>query len=343
MNTHRSFAATFAHLMLAFFYPSDARPVNLVAAPLTHASGVLTMPVTARGGTVVVIERADPERILEAIARHRVTELFLPPTVIYRMLELPDVEERDVSSLRYLLYSSAPMSTDKLKRAIEVFGPVMMECYGQVEAFAAVSYMRPEEHFVAGAPAPDGRLASCGRPYPLVAVDIRDDDDRSVAAGESGEICVRGDLVMKGYYNAPERTAETIVDGWLHTGDIGHLDGEGYLFVTDRKKDMIISGGLNVYPSEVEQVLWSHPAVEDCAVIGVPDDDWGESVKAVVELVPGAEASAGELIALCKDRLGSVRAPKSVDFVASLPRSGNGKVLKRDVRESYWAGQERRV
>ncbi|WP_425583988.1 class I adenylate-forming enzyme family protein, partial [Streptomyces rectiviolaceus] len=151
------------------------------------------------------------------------------------------------------------------------------------------------------------------------------------------------DLVMKGYYAAPDKTAETIVDGWLHTGDIGHFDADGYLFITDRKKDMIISGGLNIYPSEIEQVIWSHPAVQDCAVIGVPHDDWGEAVTAVVEPNPGGRVSADELIALCKKTLGSIRAPKKVDFVTSLPRSANGKVLKRAVRERYWAGRTRQV
>ena len=281
--------------------------------------------------------------MVDAIERHGVTQLFLPPTVIYRLLERPDVTERDFSSLRYLMYSSAPMSTEKLRRALDVFGPVLIECYGQVEAFGAISYFRPEEHYVDGRVAPDSRLASCGRPYPLIACEIRDEQDRPVPAGQPGEICVRGDVVMKGYYRDPAQTAKTIVDGWLHTGDIGHFDADGYLFITDRKKDMIISGGFNVFPSEVEQVLWGHPAVQDCAVVGVPDEEWGEAVKAVVELNAGASVSAGELIALCKEKLGGVRTPKSVDFVGSLPRSPNGKVLKRDVRDRYWAGRERRI
>jgi acyl-CoA synthetase (AMP-forming)/AMP-acid ligase II len=176
-----------------------------------------------------------------------------------------------------------------------------------------------------------------------VRVEIFDDDHRPVVPGETGEICVRGDLVMKGYYNQPDKTAETIIDGWLHTGDVGHLDAEGYLHITDRKKDMIISGGFNVYPSEVEQVIWAHPAVQDCAVIGVPDDKWGEAVKAVVELNAGHAVTAEDLIALCKDRLGSVKAPKSIDFVGALPRSTAGKVLKKELRKAYWAGQERKI
>lgn len=215
--------------------------------------------------------------------------------------------------------------------------------YGQTEAPASISYLTPAEHFVDGQLASDARLASVGRPNPLVRVEIVGERGELLKQGETGEICVRGDLVMKGYYRAPDKTAETIVDGWLHTGDIGHLDRDGYLHITDRKKDMIISGGFNVYPSEIEQVIWAHPAVQDCAVIGVPDDKWGEAVKAVVELNAGQQVSAEELVALCKEKLGSVKAPKSVDFVAALPRSTAGKVLKKDLRERYWQGQQRRI
>ncbi|WP_371524683.1 AMP-binding protein [Streptomyces sp. NBC_01283] len=343
MNTHRSLSTCLAHLMMAFQYGADDPIVDLAALPISHASGVISLAATARGGTVVFLPGAEPTAILDAIERHRVTELFLAPTVVYRLMEAPGLTGRDLTSLRYLLYAAAPMSAEKLRRAIDLFGPVLMECYGQVEAFAGVSFMRPDEHFAAGAIAPEGRLASCGRPYPLVAVEIQDNSGRRVPAGESGEICVRGDLVMKGYYAAPEKTAETIVDGWLHTGDIGHFDADGYLFITDRKKDMIISGGLNIYPSEIEQVIWSHPAVQDCAVIGVPHEDWGEAVTAVVEPNPGDRVSADELIALCRKTLGGIRAPKRVDFVTSLPRSANGKVLKRAVRETYWAGRSRQV
>jgi acyl-CoA synthetase (AMP-forming)/AMP-acid ligase II len=182
-----------------------------------------------------------------------------------------------------------------------------------------------------------------GRPCALIRCEIMDDQNRILGSGETGEICVRGDLVMKGYYKQPDKTAEAIVDGWLHTGDVGHLDAHGYLHITDRKKDMIISGGFNVYPNEVEQVIWAHPAVQDCAVIGVPDDQWGEAVKAVVELKAGQSVTAEELIALCKEKIGSVKAPKSVDFIATLPRSAVGKVLKKDLRQAYWRTVERKI
>ena len=342
MNTHRGFQTYFAQFMMAFPYES-AHCVNLAAAPMTHTAGMLSLPCTARGGTVVVLAKPDPAQLIGAIAKHRVTELFLPPTVIYRLIDIPGIEQQDFSSLKYFLYGAAPMSVEKLKRAIELFGPVMAGGYGQTEAPASISYLTPAEHFVDGKLALDDRLSSVGRPNPLVRVELMNDRGEILPPGETGEICVRGDLVMKGYYKAPEKTAETIVDGWLHTGDIGHLDEQGYLHITDRKKDMIISGGFNVYPSEVEQVIWAHPAVQDCAVIGVPDEQWGEAVKAVVELNAGHTVSADELVALCKERLGSIKAPKSVDFVPALPRSTVGKVLKKDLRERYWQGQQRRI
>lgn len=343
MNTHRTVQTFVAHFMLACSYRDGQRPVNLAAAPITHTAGVLSIPCSAQGGCVVVVTQPDPAVMLQAIAQHRVTEFFLPPTVIYKLLDAPGIERADFSSVQYLLYGAAPMSVDKLRQALRLWGPIMTGGYGQSEAMTGICNLRPDEHFVDGEIASDQRLSSVGRPNPLIRVEIMDDARRPLPRGQTGEICVRGDLVMKGYYKNPEKTAETIVDGWLHTGDVGHLDDEGYLHITDRKKDMIITGGFNVYPSEVEQVIWSHPAVQDCAVIGVPDPKWGEAVKAVVELNAGHSVSEAELIALCKARLGGVMAPKSVDFVASLPRSPVGKVLKKDLREPYWRASDRRI
>lgn len=344
MNTHRSVQTSFAHVMINMPYPANVRPVNLAAAPMTHTAGLLSMPCTARGGVVVVITKPEPQLLLAAIPQYKVTEFFLPPTVIYRLLDIPDLNKKvDFSSLRYFLYGAAPMSVEKLRKAIEVFGPVMMEGYGQTEAPGSIAHLTPGEHFVDGQVAGDERLSSVGRPNPLIRVEIMSDDNQILAQGETGEICVRGDLVMKGYYKDPQKTAETLIDGWLHTGDIGHVDADGYLHITDRKKDMIISGGFNVYPSEVEQVIWSHPAVRDCAVIGVPDEKWGEAVKAVIELNEGQTVDAQALIALCKEKLGSVKAPKSVDVIDALPRSPVGKVLKKDLRARYWQGAKRQI
>lgn len=344
MNTHRSFSVMVAHHMLAFVYPDDAQIVNLAAAPMTHSAGILTLHVTARGGSVVVVTRASPDTILAAIEGHGVTEMFLPPTVFYRLLEELEHRDADTSSLQYLIYGAAPMSVEKLRLGIERLGPVLVECYGQMEAPAAIAFLRPQEHLIDGKVAADSRLSSCGRPYPLLALAVKDPETGAeVAAGETGEICVQGDLLMKGYYKDPERTAEAIRDGWLHTGDLGHVDHEGYLQLTDRKKDMIISGGFNVYPGEVEQVIWAHPAVEDCAVVGAPDEDWGERVTAVVELKPGAVVSADEVQRRCREALGPVRTPKDVVFVDRLPRSVNGKVLKKDVRAMFWADYGRTI
>lgn len=344
MNTHRTYQTGFAHLMIAFPYTELDKPVTLAAAPMTHTSGLLSIPVTARGGTVVILARPDPALVLGAIAKYRVTEIFLPPTVIYRLLDIPDLNMKiDFSSLKYFLYGAAPMSVEKLKQAIEVFGLVMGGGYGQTEAAGTISNMPPDQHVKQGKLASDQRLSSVGRPNPLVHVEILDEQNQILPRGASGEICVRGDVVMKGYYKDAEKTAEAMQGGWLHTGDVGHLDDEGFLHITDRKKDMIISGGFNVYPSQIEQVIWGHPAVQDCAVIGVPDEKWGEAVKAVVELNAGQSVTAEEIIALCKDQLGSVLAPKSVDFIDQLPRSAAGKVLKKDLRAQYWKNSSRNI
>lgn len=343
MNTNRSLSAFVAHLMMAAHYGSEDAVVNLAAAPMTHTAGLLSLAATARGGTVVVLPKANPRAVLDAIEGYAVTDLFLPPTVIYRLLEVLKEQPRDLSSLHYLIYGAAPMSVEKLRQALTAIGPVMMELYGQMEAPASVTFLRPDEHFVAGAIAPDSRLSSCGRPYPLVEVEIRDDDGQALPAGTPGEICVRGDLVMKGYYKNPDQTAQALRDGWLHTGDIGVFDEEGYLHLTDRRRDLIISGGFNVYPSEVEQVIWSHPAVRDCAVVGSPHPDWGEAVTAVVELNEGCTVTEAEVIALCKQELGSIRAPKAVHLVPALPRSVNGKVLKKNIRETFWRNEKSKI
>jgi acyl-CoA synthetase (AMP-forming)/AMP-acid ligase II len=340
MITHRGYHA-FVSFQLQWL--PDPDPVMLVAAPITHAGGGLAYHVLATGGKLVLLERPDPAAILSAIQAHRITKLFLPPTLIYRLMAHPDVRRYDCSSLRYLAYSAAPMALAKLREAIELFGPVIAQAYGQTEALG-IACMRPDEFLVDGRIAPDERLSACGRPsLPFCRVAIMGEDGALLPPGTQGEICVRGDQVMKGYYKNPAATAATIVDGWLHTGDIGRFDAQGYLHIVDRKKDMIISGGFNVYPAEVEQAIAAHAAVYECAVIGVPHADWGEAVKAVIVLRPGASASADEIIQWCRQRLSSVKTPKSVDFAADLPRSQRGKVLRRVLRDPYWVEQQRKV
>lgn len=343
MLTHRSLCVSIANGIINTPYASGDSIVNLAAAPMTHTAGFLSLSATARGGKVLVLTKPDPVALLDAVINKKVTEFFLPPTVIYRLLEAPNIRDLDFSALRYFMYGAAPMSVGKLKSALEIFGPVMLQGYGQTEAPGSIAFLRPSDHFVDGQFASDERLSACGLPSVLNSFAIMDEQGNQLPKGSTGEICVRGDIVMKGYYKQPDKTAESIIDGWLHTGDIGHLDAEGYLHISDRKRDVIISGGFNVYPSEVEQVLWSHPAVLDVAVIGVPDAQWGEAVKAVVELKPNASVEAEELIALCKQILGSVKAPKTIDFSSALPRSPVGKVLKKDIRDVYWKNTGRRI
>jgi acyl-CoA synthetase (AMP-forming)/AMP-acid ligase II len=335
MNTNRNLSMYVAHFMLATPYQRRSWPVDLAAAPMTHTAGFQSLAASARGGTVVMLQRAAVEDIIETVEKHGVTDLFLPPTVIYRLLEVLKSRPADLSSLRYLVYGAAPMSLERLKEAIEVLGPVMVEMYGQMEAPGSISFLYADEHLEDGAIAPDSRLLSCGRPSAFVRAAILDDAGNSLPQGKKGEICVKGDLVMAGYYKQPEETAATIVDGWLHTGDIGYLDGNGYLHVVDRKKDLIITGGLNVYPFEVEQVIYRYPGVRDCAVVGLPHADWGESVAAFIETENSESITEAKIIAHCKEQLDSVRAPKAVFFTDALPRSNNGKVLRRKVRENY--------
>ncbi len=341
METNRVFET-----MCANFYagmPITEPPVHLVITPITHAAGVTSFPLLPYGATNIFMTGADPEAIMRNIEKYKVTHLFLPPTVIYMMLAHPKVRDFDYSSLKNFIYAAAPMSSDKLRRAIEIFGPVMTQTYGQAEACMIATFFSPEQHVEALQQGKEHRLISCGKPAAFTRLAIMDDDGNLLPRGQAGEIVVRGNLVMKGYYKNPEATAEVSKFGWHHTGDIGRIDEDGYVYIVDRKKDMIITGGFNVYPSEIEQVLWAHPAVRDCAVIGVPDEKWGEAVKAVVEVKEGESVVAEELIQLCKARLGSVWAPKTVDFIDALPRSPVGKVLKKTLREKYWQGRERAI
>lgn len=312
-------------------YPFEGRPAYLALAPLTHAAGVLCFPVMTRGGRIVVMPKPDVGAFIALIERERITHTFLPPTLIYMLLGHESLDATDLSSLQCFWYGAAPMSTSRLEEALTRIGPVMAQLFGQTEAPMMVSMLPPAEHFEADGSVAVGRLASAGRPAPLVTVAIMDPESGAVlAAGERGEIVVRSSLVMAGYYKNPEATAAASQHGWHHTGDIGYLDEDGYLFIVDRLKDMIITGGFNVYSAEVEQALMAHPAVRDCAVVGLPDDKWGERVTAVIE--PGTDVSPDELVTFVKARIGSVKAPKQVELWPELPRSKVGKVLKADIR-----------
>ena len=320
-------------------YPFGAgRPVYLAMAPLTHAAGVLCFPVMALGGEVVVMAKPDFGAFLALVERHRVTHTFLPPTLIYMLLAHEKLAATDLSSLRCFWYGAAPMSTERLEQALTSIGPVMAQLFGQVEAPMFISMLPPSDHFRADGSVARERLSSAGRPAPLVTVAIMARDGTLLPPGERGEIVVRSSLVMAGYYKNPDATAEASRHGWHHTGDIGYLDDDNYLFIVDRAKDMIITGGFNVYSAEVEQALMVHPAVRDCGVVGLPDEKWGERVVAVVQPQPGAAVSPPELVAFARERIGGVKAPKEVHVWPDLPRSTVGKVLKTTIRERLLRG-----
>jgi fatty-acyl-CoA synthase len=312
-------------------------------APMTHAGGAFALPVWLRGGTNLILGGFDPDRFLDAIAREGVTSTLMVPTMIYVLLEHAAADRADTSALQTVIYGAAPMGRERLVEALERYGPIFTQLYGQTEAPNQVTVLRKRDHEEALASGNLDRLSSCGRPVLIADIRLAGDDLVEVPQGESGEIIVRGPHVMLGYWNREEETAETIRDGWLCTGDIAKMDERGYVYIVDRKKDMIISGGFNVYPKEVEQVLFEHPAVRDACVIGIPDDKWGESVKAVVVTDGSAEVAEAELIAFVKERKGSVMCPKTVDFVEEIPLTAVGKHDKPALRKAYWAGRERAV
>jgi acyl-CoA synthetase (AMP-forming)/AMP-acid ligase II len=323
----------------------DTRPVNVAVTPVTHAAGIIVLAQFQFGGTSIFMDTPDIDRLLELIETRGVTTLFLPPTLIYALLSHPRLATTDTRSLRYVISAAAPISPEKLKEAVEKLGPVMCQAYGQTEGGFPLTWISPAE--VSAAVTDDQKrqlLLSCGRPTLICeAMEAMSDDGRILPPGQTGEIVTRGPTTMLEYLDDPVATAEVQAYGWHHTGDIGRREADGYVYITDRKRDMIVSGGFNIYPFEIEQALLAHPAVQDCAVIAVPDEKWGEAVKACVELKAGAAATEAELIAACKQSLGSMKAPKSVDFVETLPRSPVGKVLKRVLRDPYWANRARQV
>lgn len=322
-----------------------APPVNLAVAPITHAGGMIAMAQWAVGGTTVMMAQVDLEQILKNIQDYRVTTMFLPPTVIYMLLAHPKLKDYDLSSLQYLISAAAPLAPEKIVEVVETIGPVLCQAFGQTEAGFPLTFISPQElEEAARDPAKRQRLLSCGRQTAIVeAMEVMDEQGTILPPDQVGEIVLRGPSIMKEYLDDPAGTAEIKKFGWLHTGDIGYRDRDGYWYITDRKRDMIVSGGFNIFPFEVESVLMAHPAVQDCAVVGVPDPKWGEAVKAVVLLAPGRSAEAEELIALCREKLGGMKTPKSIDFWEDLPRSPVGKVLKREIRKAFWEGRERAV
>jgi long-chain acyl-CoA synthetase len=342
MLSHANILANAQNLLPGADAGPDMRYIH--AAPMFHlADGAMTFLATAYGGIHYFLPRFDPAAMLQAIAEHRITHALIVPTMINMLVHHPEVTKRNLSSLRKVIYGASPMPEAVIRRALEVIpGARFTQAYGQSEASPVMTLLPSEYHCFDGPFA--GRMKSAGQAVLGCEIRINDVDDNEVPFGTVGEICGRGPLVMLGYWNQPELTAHTLRNGWLHTGDGGYMDEAGFVYVVDRMKDMIVSGGENVYSAEVEEALYSHPAVAECAVIGVPDEAWGERVHAVVRLKPGRLTTEAELIASCHTHIANYKCPRSLDIREEpLPLSGAGKILKTELRKPFWQGRDRRV
>jgi long-chain acyl-CoA synthetase len=340
MLTNDNFFEGVSRLGAEWRFTSDS--VNLAMMPLFHIGGSgWAMVGLDHGCATVVLRDVDPAAVLRVIPEHRVTNAFMVPAVIQFLLVTPGVESTDFSSLRALAYGASPISDDVLVRGIETFGCEFIQLYGLTETTGAITQLDGVDHDPVGNP---GLLRSCGKPYPWVELRVVDPAGDDVPAGTVGELWTRSHQNTIGYWNNPAATAEAITpDGWFRTGDAGYMDTDGYVYLYDRVKDMIVTGGENVYPAELENVLMKHPGVADVAVIGVPDERWGETVKAIVVPASAEPVSEADLIAFARGHLAAYKLPKSVDYAEVLPRNPSGKLLKRELREPYWRGIERRV
>jgi len=331
MLSSQSLAATALFSLAEWELPRDPRIV--CASPISHGAGSLIVPTLARGGTIFLHAGFDADRFMDAIERDRITGFFGVPTMLCALLDHPRCRQVDWSRLEFILYGGSPMPAARIAEAIATFGPVLNQAYGQTEAPSCITLLHKADHLSTVA----GRLQSCGQPYPGMSVAILDDDGNPLPSGAIGELCVRGPHVMSGYWNQPEQTARAFAGGWLHTGDLGYQDAENYVYLVDRKKDMIITGGFNVYPAEVEAALAAHPAVASAVVIGLADAKWGEAVTAFVVLRDGATAEETDLIAFVRTAKGPINTPKSIRFVDSVPLTALGKPDKKRMRAIYAA------
>ncbi len=342
MLTHRGMLAHSANVTVDFDLDADA--VVQVAMPLFHVGGTsYALLALFNGARIVMMRTPDPGAALEMLERERITHTFYVPALMAAMTQVPGAADRDYSALRALSYGASPMPLPVMRACLELFPGVMHQVYGMTEACGVVSSLGPEDHVDDEAHA--HRLVSAGTPIHGVEIEARDPATGKVlGAGEAGEIWVRTEQLMAGYWDKPEETAEAVTsDGWLRSGDGGHIDDDGYVYITDRIKDMINSGGENVYPAEIERVLVEHATVAEVAVVGVPDDRWGEAAKAVVVAAPDQNIDPDGLLAYCREHLAGFKVPASVDVVDELPRNPTGKVLKKDLRAPSWEGRDRQV
>ncbi|PKN63351.1 MAG: o-succinylbenzoate--CoA ligase [Deltaproteobacteria bacterium HGW-Deltaproteobacteria-15] len=318
---------------------------TLLVFPFYHVTWEDNLRHILMANTVLIRKEGsfDAAEVLGTISREGITICQLVPTMISSLLQLENSESFDLSKLRLIVYAASPMPVELLKKALKRFQCQFMQLYGQTETGPLTTLLKPEDHVLEGSPEQVARLASAGRPVLSYEIRIVDKEGKDLPTGDVGEIAVRSECMTVGYWNLPKETAKTIRGGWLYTGDYGRLDEEGFVYIVDRKNDMIISGAKNIYPREIEEVLYRHPAVLETTVIGVPDEHWGESVKALVVLREGMEATEQEMIAYCRENLASYKKPRYVEFRKELPKSPTGKILKRVIRDEYWKGRDRRV
>jgi long-chain acyl-CoA synthetase len=343
MLSHNNIVSNAMHFIMATGV--NERDVYLHAAPMFHLGDLgAAFGLAMKGARHVFVPQFQPVQVLQAIQAHRVTVTMLVPTMINVLLNHPEVNRYDVSSLRSLVYAASPMPVELLKQGLKKWGQIFLQGYGMTETAPILTLLHKQDHILEGTPEQVHRLSSCGKQVLGVEVRVVNAGGEDVQPGEIGEIIARGPNVMLGYWRMPEATVAALKDGWMHTGDLATVDEEQYIYIIDRAKDMIISGGENIYSVEVEQALYRHPAVLEAAVISIPDDQWGEAVHAVIVCKPGRQVSSEGLLAYARTRIAGYKVPRSIEFrLEPLPKSGAGKILKRELREPYWSAKSRNV
>ena len=337
--TNDNFSACFIVNEEAMYRDMDEGGVNLVCMPIFHVAGTnMGIAGMVTGAKSIIIPEVDPGLILKLIEQEKIQHTIFVPAVILFLIQHPDSANTDFSSLETVIYGASPITDDTLLKAMELMDCNFWQVYGLTETNGAITFLYPEDHDVSR-----GKLRSCGKAAMGVGLRVVDSEDNDVPVGEVGEVIIKSDLNMKGYWNRPEATAEAIKDGWFYSGDVGYFDDEGFLYIHDRVKDMIVSGGENIYPAEVENALLSHPNIADAAVIGIPDDKWGEATKAFIVQVEGEPLAEDDVISYARTQIAGYKCPKTVEHIKELPRNPSGKILRKDLRAPYWEGKERNV
>ena len=334
MITHRNILTCVQFLLSDVYWITEDDKLVTVGA-LSHAGSVRVLPFILRGALNVLLRAFDPAEIFKTIEKEKITDISTVPTMLLALMDHPERRNYDLSSLKTITYAGAPTPVERIKEAVNIFGPILDQSFGQAESIITITHLPKHEHIVSDDLEREKRLASVGREYPGVQIKVVNEKGKECAPGEIGEVITKSDLVMKGYWNRPEQTADALKQGWLYTGDLGYEDEKGYLYLMDRKHGKIITGGLNVYPREVEEVLAQHKVIAEVCVFGVPDPKWGEAVTAVVILRSGANTSEQELIKFCKIKLASYKTPKKVHIVDSIPKNAYGKILQRELKKHF--------